>query len=127
MKSNEKTTYVTLEGLEKAKKDVEQISAQAIEDLEQASGEQRISWSNLIRHAGGSQKIRLEYEGFQNMILEQIKGSAGHQSSCPLEELEAARTGDTEPFLIEKISHTGGHLASNLGVVELTIALYPDL
>ena len=26
-------------------------------------------------------------------------------------------------FLIEKISHTGGHLASNLGVVELTIAL----
>ena len=27
-------------------------------------------------------------------------------------------------FLIEKISHTGGHLASNLGVVELTIALY---
>lgn len=27
-------------------------------------------------------------------------------------------------FLIEKISVTGGHLASNLGVVELTIALY---
>ena len=27
-------------------------------------------------------------------------------------------------FLIEKISHTGGHLASNLGVVELTIALF---
>lgn len=27
-------------------------------------------------------------------------------------------------FLIEKISHTGGHLASNLGVVELTIAMY---
>ena len=27
-------------------------------------------------------------------------------------------------FLIEKISVTGGHLASNLGVVELTIALH---
>ena len=27
-------------------------------------------------------------------------------------------------FLIENISHTGGHLASNLGVVELTIALH---
>ena len=27
-------------------------------------------------------------------------------------------------FLIESISHTGGHLASNLGVVELTIALF---
>ena len=30
-------------------------------------------------------------------------------------------------FLIEKISHTGGHLASNLGVVELTIALFKTL
>lgn len=27
-------------------------------------------------------------------------------------------------FLIEKLSVTGGHLASNLGVVELTIALH---
>ncbi len=27
-------------------------------------------------------------------------------------------------FLIEHVSHTGGHLASNLGVVELTIALH---
>ena len=27
-------------------------------------------------------------------------------------------------FLIEKVSKTGGHLASNLGVVELTLALH---
>ena len=27
-------------------------------------------------------------------------------------------------FLIDKVSKTGGHLASNLGVVELTISLY---
>ena len=27
-------------------------------------------------------------------------------------------------FLIENISKTGGHLASNLGIVELTIALH---
>ena len=27
-------------------------------------------------------------------------------------------------FLIESVSHTGGHLASNLGVVELTMALH---
>ena len=27
-------------------------------------------------------------------------------------------------FLIEKVSKTGGHLASNLGVVELTMALH---
>lgn len=30
-------------------------------------------------------------------------------------------------FLIEKISHTGGHLGSNLGVVELTMALHLEL
>ena len=56
------------------------------------------------------------------MILEQIKGP---------EELKALPPGDLKTlaqeireFLIEKISHTGGHLASNLGVVELTIALH---
>ena len=27
-------------------------------------------------------------------------------------------------FLIEKVSRTGGHLASNLGAVELTVALH---
>ena len=27
-------------------------------------------------------------------------------------------------FLVEKISKTGGHLASNLGVVELTMAMH---
>lgn len=32
--------------------------------------------------------------------------------------------GEIREFLIQKISCTGGHLASNLGVVELTIALY---
>lgn len=31
---------------------------------------------------------------------------------------------DIRSFLIEKISRTGGHLASNLGIVELTIALH---
>ena len=31
---------------------------------------------------------------------------------------------DIRQFLIEKLSVTGGHLASNLGVVELTLALH---
>ena len=31
---------------------------------------------------------------------------------------------DIRHFLLENISKTGGHLASNLGVVELTIALH---
>ncbi|MDD4297544.1 MAG: 1-deoxy-D-xylulose-5-phosphate synthase [Ruminiclostridium sp.] len=39
---------------------------------------------------------------------------------CCLEKLAT----EIRSFLIEKISRTGGHIASNLGVVELTIALH---
>ncbi len=39
------------------------------------------------------------------------------------EELEELAQ-EIRDFLIEKISVTGGHLASNLGVVELTMAMY---
>ena len=39
------------------------------------------------------------------------------------DELELLAVGIRE-FLIDKVSKTGGHLASNLGVVELTIALH---
>lgn len=46
---NNKTTYVTLEGLEKAKQDVEKLSAQAIEDLNQLPGNNDFLES-LIRH-----------------------------------------------------------------------------
>jgi len=35
-----------------------------------------------------------------------------------------ALCGEIRAFLIETISHTGGHLASNLGVVELTVAIH---
>lgn len=38
-------------------------------------------------------------------------------------ELEAL-SNDIREFLIDKISQTGGHLSSNLGIVELTIALH---
>lgn len=40
-----------------------------------------------------------------------------------LSELEKLAK-DIRAFLIEKVSKTGGHLASNLGVVELTLSLY---
>lgn len=40
-----------------------------------------------------------------------------------LDELEAL-AGEIREFLIEKLSVTGGHLAPNLGVVELTLALH---
>lgn len=56
------------------------------------------------------------------MILEQIKGPE-ELKSLPPEDLKTL-AGEIREFLIEKISHTGGHLASNLGVVELTIALH---
>ncbi|WP_034868800.1 1-deoxy-D-xylulose-5-phosphate synthase [Clostridium lundense] len=40
-----------------------------------------------------------------------------------LEELDMF-SGEIREFLIDKVSKTGGHLSSNLGVVELTISLY---
>ena len=42
-----------------------------------------------------------------------------------IDEQELDRLADEiRSFLVERVSHTGGHLASNLGVVELTIALH---
>ncbi|WP_294150442.1 1-deoxy-D-xylulose-5-phosphate synthase [uncultured Clostridium sp.] len=56
------------------------------------------------------------------MILDKINGPDDVKK---LNETELRELADEiRTFLIEKISHTGGHLASNLGVVELTIALY---
>ena len=55
-------------------------------------------------------------------ILEHIR-SAEDIRRCSFEELnELCAALRTE--LISSISHTGGHLASNLGVVELTVALH---
>lgn len=56
------------------------------------------------------------------MILEKIQDAASIKN-LNMEEL-ALLAEEIREFLIEKISCTGGHLASNLGVVELTIALY---
>ncbi|MCR5097909.1 MAG: 1-deoxy-D-xylulose-5-phosphate synthase, partial [Lachnospiraceae bacterium] len=56
------------------------------------------------------------------MVLENIKQSGDvkktDKADLPLlaEEIRS--------FLIDTLSHTGGHLASNLGAVELTIALH---
>ena len=56
------------------------------------------------------------------MYLEQIN-QAGDIKKLKGEELTALAQ-EIREFLIEKISNTGGHLASNLGVVELTMALH---
>jgi 1-deoxy-D-xylulose-5-phosphate synthase len=55
-------------------------------------------------------------------ILEHIKDSADIRS-CSFSELEEL-CGDIRRELMNSVSVTGGHLASNLGVVELTVALH---
>ncbi len=56
------------------------------------------------------------------MLLEKIK-SPRELDALTLEELDQL-TEEIRAFLIESVQSTGGHLASNLGVVELTIALH---
>jgi 1-deoxy-D-xylulose-5-phosphate synthase len=52
----------------------------------------------------------------------------GINSSNDIKKLDSMQlkklAGEIRQFLIEKVSVTGGHLASNLGVVELTLALH---
>ena len=55
------------------------------------------------------------------MLLDHIKQSSDIKKLKEDQYPELAR--EIRQFLIEKISKTGGHLASNLGVVELTMAL----
>ena len=54
-------------------------------------------------------------------ILEEINTSSDIKK-IPEEKLSSL-AGEIREFLIENVSKTGGHLASNLGTVELTIAL----
>lgn len=56
------------------------------------------------------------------MLLPQIK-EPQQIKSLSVDELNALAA-EIRQFLIEKLSVTGGHLASNLGVVELTLALH---
>lgn len=56
------------------------------------------------------------------MILDKIN-EENSVKNLPQEELVPLAQ-EIREFLIESLSHTGGHLASNLGVVELTIALH---
>lgn len=56
------------------------------------------------------------------MILEKINKPNDIKKLDPIEYNQLAD--EIRTFLIDKISKTGGHLASNLGVVELTMALH---
>ncbi len=54
-------------------------------------------------------------------ILETING---HEDLCKLSQEERiALCGEIRQFLIENVSKTGGHLAGNLGAVELSVAI----
>ena len=55
-------------------------------------------------------------------IIEKIQSSNDIKKLSP-EELEPLCS-ELRAFLIENVSKTGGHLASNLGAVELTVALH---
>ena len=56
------------------------------------------------------------------MLLERMEQSSDIRKLK--EEDYPALAKEIRQFLLEKISRTGGHLASNLGVVELTMALH---
>ena len=56
------------------------------------------------------------------MILEQIHSPRDVQALG--EEELTTLCEELRGFLVEQVSHTGGHLASNLGVVELTVAIH---
>ncbi len=55
-------------------------------------------------------------------LLDQIQRTGDIRSIPQAQYAELAK--EIREFLVEKVSATGGHLASNLGVVELTMALH---
>ena len=57
------------------------------------------------------------------MILEKVKDQFDIKKLSIKDKKTLAE--EIRNFLIDKVSKTGGHLASNLGVVEITIALLP--
>ena len=59
------------------------------------------------------------------MLLDSIQ-KPNDIKKIPREDLPRL-AGEIREFLIEKVSRTGGHLGSNLGVVELTMALHRQL
>ena len=56
------------------------------------------------------------------MVLDQIQ-NVNDIKNLTEEEIDTLRD-EIRTFLIESIAKTGGHLASNLGVIELTMALH---
>ena len=64
-------------------------------------------------------------EGMKDMLLEQIKKENDIKNIASADYTKLAA--EIREFLINSISVTGGHLGSNLGAVELTMALHLSL
>ncbi len=56
------------------------------------------------------------------MLIERVHSPSDLKSLSPAECVVLAR--EIRDFIVETVSVTGGHLGSNLGMVELTIALH---
>ncbi len=63
--------------------------------------------------------------GLELALLERIK-KPNDIKKIPQDSYEDLAA-EIRQFLVEKVSKTGGHLASNLGAVELTMALHLSL
>ena len=67
-------------------------------------------------------KYQENYKG--NDILSILENIKNHADLCAVPEDKLPELcAEIRAFLIESLSHTGGHLASNLGTVELSVAL----
>ena len=120
---NHKTTYVTLEGIKKAGEDVKELTKEALNLLMKPLGffvslqMKRVFWKNCF-----SLYVPAENRGAKEMLLETIE-KENDIKKIPLEQMPVLAQ-EIRDFLLESLSKTGGHLASNLGAVELTMALH---
>jgi 1-deoxy-D-xylulose-5-phosphate synthase len=71
---------------------------------------------------GNSDKIKQPDSGVKAMFIEKIRGPEDIKNFSR-DELEQL-AGELRDIIIETVSTNGGHLASNLGTVDLTIALH---
>ncbi|MDQ1444112.1 MAG: 1-deoxy-D-xylulose-5-phosphate synthase, partial [Acidimicrobiaceae bacterium] len=79
---------------------------------------EKLEWG---REAGSFQGGKRHYRG-ACMLLETINGPADLRALGP-EDL-ATLAAEIREFVVQAVSVTGGHLGSNLGAVELTLALH---
>lgn len=107
---------MTIEGIEKAKSDVEEISKRAVSALQSLDRKNDFLEELVLMLVNRKNKERL------TMVLEKIN-HPNDIKNLKKEELPLLAD-EIREFLIRTISESGGHLASNLGVVELTMAMH---